>query len=45
MDGKIEIVKLVDDIQDFIIQNEKIRLNEKKDRGKKLWFPKSYNHH
>ena len=40
MDGKIEIVKLVDDIQDFIIQKRRIRMNEKRDRGKKLWFQK-----
>ncbi len=42
--GKLEIVELVDDIQDFIIQNERIRPNEKRDRVKKLWFPKSYDH-
>ncbi|MBA7665517.1 hypothetical protein ES703_73591 [subsurface metagenome] len=44
MDSKIEIVKLVDDIQDFIIQKRRIRMNEKRDRGKKLWFQKSYDH-
>ena len=44
MDGKIEIVKLVDDIQDFIIQKRRIRMKEKRDRGKKLWFLKSYGH-
>jgi hypothetical protein len=42
--GKIEILKLVDDIQDFIIQKRKIRMNEKRDRVKKLWFPKLYDH-
>jgi hypothetical protein len=43
MGGKIEIVKLVDDIQDFTIQKRRIRMNEKRDREKKLWFPKSYD--
>jgi hypothetical protein len=42
--GKIEIVKLVDDIQDFIIQKRRIRMDEKRDRVKKLWFPKLYDH-
>lgn len=42
--GKLEIVELVDDIQDFIIQDGRIRLNEKRDRVKKLWFPKLYDH-
>jgi hypothetical protein len=42
--GKIEIVKLVDDIQDFIIQKRRIRMNEKRDRGKKPWFLKSYDY-
>lgn len=45
MDGKIEIVKLVDDIQDFIIQKRRIRMNEKRDREKKRWFLKLYDHH
>jgi len=40
MDGKIEIVKLVDDIQDFIIQKRRIIMNEKRDRKKKLWLQK-----
>ena len=42
--GKVEIVKLVDDIQDFMIQNGRIRLNEKRDWVKKLWSPKSSEH-
>ncbi len=42
--GKIEIVKLVDDIQDFTIQKRRIRMNEKRDREKKLWFQKSCDH-
>jgi hypothetical protein len=40
MDGKIEIVNLVDDIQDFIVQKRRIRVNEKRIRDKKLWFRK-----
>jgi hypothetical protein len=44
MDGKVEIVKLVDDIQDFIIQKRRIRINEKRDRGKKLWFQELHDH-
>jgi hypothetical protein len=38
MDGKIEIVNLVDDIQDFIVRQRKIRVSEKRIREKKLWF-------
>ena len=44
MDGEIEIVKLVDDIQDFIIQKRRIRMNEKREWGKKRWFLKSYDY-
>ena len=43
-DGEIEIVKLVDDIQDFIIQKRRIKINEKRDREKKPWFRKLYDH-
>jgi len=44
MGGEIEIVKLVDDIQDFIIHKRRIRMNEKKDREKKPWLQKLYDH-
>jgi hypothetical protein len=40
MDGKIEIINLVDDIQDFIVQKRRIRVDEKRIRDKKLWFRK-----